>query len=807
MCRDLSKFEHTESLPKKLKQVLGLAPSSSLGLLDVVPAVGTLCVALPMYVATAFPSVPGGDSGELIAEACKAKGGVAHPPGYPLYLLLLQAAFKLEVLDGLTPAYIANVENALFAAVAAASITHFVYLYTNKANAFAAIASGLMFAFAPLTWEYAAGAEVFALNNMLLAVLFVLCAVFKRSHSIFAASVGALICGLALSNQHTAILYEVPMIAWMLWHGRYVFRWYHIFCMGMLFVAGLTPYVHLMHESETPSRGSWGNASSWIGLLRHLVREEYGTFKLSPITSTNLTETPWERGLLYLQDAREQFVGIGFILALLGLWRAEGPADETSRPLTDSSAPSTTTRPASTEPTTATPEQRALDDLLLLTFLHYLVCFNSLANLPLYIPLTRSIHSRFWMQPNMVIAMFLGIGLARMQGNVVRSLPSFLPTWTSRFVVIASSLGLVGLQMSTHYPQSNHSKSGVVISSYGNALLDTLPPNSVLLSYTDINWNSVRYLQECEKKRPDVTHLNFQLMPYSWYSRQHDLYPGITFPPLIQGVSTERGSKGFEQLTRRFVMQNMYALNMYLDLHAVNESALGKDGYYNGFYVTPHGMLWKIHEQKKMPTYSTWNKESKALFRMYNQSFALAHSAKYPTGSWEYVARKIYFDGLYQKALHSLQYWIDRTAKKGKDVTYDDLDGYMFGLRDIVKALNGIYHIALPAQCVTYPRKDIVKNLALTYVRYHGALVLAERQPARDLPISKQLVHDVKVEAVRISNEFLELSPKDKDIEVFQTFVDTVDNPEATAAEASAKKVKKTKKKKARPHQVVEEEL
>ncbi|RHY28945.1 hypothetical protein DYB32_005577 [Aphanomyces invadans] len=608
-------------------KVLGLGPSSSLGLLDVVPAVGTLCVALPMYVATAFPSVPGGDSGELIAEACKAKGGVAHPPGYPLYLLLLQAAFKLEVLDGLTPAYIANVENALFAAVAAASITHFVYLYTNKANAFAAIASGLMFAFAPLTWEYAAGAEVFALNNMLLAVLFVLCAVFKRSHSIFAASAGALICGLAL----------------------------------------------------------------------------------------------------------------------------EGPADETSPPLTDSTTPSTTTRPASTEPT-ATPEQRALDDLLLLTFLHYLVCFNSLANLPLYM-------------------------------------------------------------------------SGVVISSYGNALLDTLPPNSVLLSYTDINWNSVRYLQECEKKRPDVTHLNFQLMPYSWYSRQHDLYPGITFPPLIQGVSTERGSKGFEQLTRRFVMQNMYALNMYLDLHAVvchcdisidpvtcRTERIGtgqrrvlqwvlrdaardavEDPRAEKVVIVPRGHR-DADPVPRMPTYSTWNKESKALFRMYNQSFALAHSAKYPAGSWEYVARKIYFDGLYQKALHSLQYWIDRTAKKGKDVTYDDLDGYMFGLRDIVKALNGIYHIALP-------------NLALTYVRYHGALVLAERQPARDLPISKQLVHDVKVEAVRISNEFLELSPKDKDIEVFQTFVDTVDNPEATAAEASAKKVKKTKKKKARPHQVVEEEL
>ncbi|KAF0698386.1 Aste57867_10988 [Aphanomyces stellatus] len=786
---------------------------SSLGPLDVLPALGTLCVAFPLYAATAFPSVAGGDSGELVAEACQAKGGIAHPPGYPLYLLLVQAALKLEW-ENFTPAYIANLENALFAAIAASCITHFVYLYTNKTYGYASIAAGLMFAFSPLTWEYAAGAEVFALNNMLLTMLFVLCAVFKRSSSVFAAFAGALICGLALSNQHTAILFEVPMIAWMLWHGRHVFRWHHVFFMGLLFVAGLTPYLHLMEVSKTPSKGSWGNATSWMGLLRHLVREEFGTFKLSPIKPTNLTETPLERGLIYLQDAREQFIGVGFILALIGLWRADNPDAANTPATTENATPASTQEAASPVPIAAAEpylgtslEQRSLDDLLLLTLLHYLVCFNALANLPLYVPLTRSIESRFWMQPNIVIALFLGIGFARVHANIKKNTPSWFPSWSARSAIITFTMVLVGSQIWTHYPASNHSKSGVVISSYGQALLDTLPQNAVLLSYTDINWNSVRYLQVCEKKRPDVTHLNFQLMPYSWFARQHDLYPGITFPPLIQGVNTERGSKGFEQLMRRFVMQNMYTLNMYMDLHAVNESALGKDGYYNGMYVTPHGMLWKIHEQKKMPTYSQWNKDSKTLFRMYNQSFALAHSAKYPVGSWEYVARKIYFDGLYQKALHSLQYWIDRTAKKGKDVTYDDLDGYMFGMRDIAKALNGIYHLALPAQCVTYPRKDIVKNLALTYVRYHGALVLAERQPERDLPISKQLVYDVKVEAVRISNEFLELSPNDKDIEVFQSFVDNVDNPEGPTEPAKTKKPKSGKKKKQRPHQVAEEEL
>jgi hypothetical protein len=46
--------------------------------------------ALAVYLATLQRGVPGGDSGELIASA--VTGGVAHPSGYPLFLLLARAA-------------------------------------------------------------------------------------------------------------------------------------------------------------------------------------------------------------------------------------------------------------------------------------------------------------------------------------------------------------------------------------------------------------------------------------------------------------------------------------------------------------------------------------------------------------------------------------------------------------------------------------------------------------------------------------------------------------------------------------------
>jgi hypothetical protein len=42
-----------------------------------------------VYLKTLYPSVAGGDSGELVAESCHL--GVSHPPGYPLFNMMVHA--------------------------------------------------------------------------------------------------------------------------------------------------------------------------------------------------------------------------------------------------------------------------------------------------------------------------------------------------------------------------------------------------------------------------------------------------------------------------------------------------------------------------------------------------------------------------------------------------------------------------------------------------------------------------------------------------------------------------------------------
>ena len=51
------------------------------------PSLVTFGVVFAIYWKTLMPSIPGGDSGELVAESCEL--GTAHPPGYPLYTILV----------------------------------------------------------------------------------------------------------------------------------------------------------------------------------------------------------------------------------------------------------------------------------------------------------------------------------------------------------------------------------------------------------------------------------------------------------------------------------------------------------------------------------------------------------------------------------------------------------------------------------------------------------------------------------------------------------------------------------------------
>src|SRR5947207_14665092 len=157
-------------------------------------------VALLLYCCTLAPTVTLTDSGELIVVAHGL--GVAHPPGVPLWVMLAHLA-SLVPLGNV--AVRINFSSALFAALASAMLTLVVaeliitasYLaaskrrkrgtkkteelgVTDRVVAAPALGAGLLMAFSRTLWSYATITEVYALNALLIVVIFFLILRWRR---------------------------------------------------------------------------------------------------------------------------------------------------------------------------------------------------------------------------------------------------------------------------------------------------------------------------------------------------------------------------------------------------------------------------------------------------------------------------------------------------------------------------------------------------------------------------------------------------------------------------------------------------
>ena len=122
-------------------------------------------------------------------------------------------ATKVLAFVGGSPAFRSNVVNSAFDTLCAILSFLAVETWTSQTDAydtFAAMGSAVMYAVSPLIWTYAMSSEVFAMNKYLASLLIYLAVRYlnwKRKNDLF---LGAFVCGLALTNQQTIILFEIP---------------------------------------------------------------------------------------------------------------------------------------------------------------------------------------------------------------------------------------------------------------------------------------------------------------------------------------------------------------------------------------------------------------------------------------------------------------------------------------------------------------------------------------------------------------------------------------------------------------------
>ena len=293
-----------------------------------------------LYVRTLAPTVLAADGGEFQFAAYLA--GIAHPTGYPLYLMLGWAwSHLLPVGD---PAFRMNLFSALWAALAVAALYLLAFYLLRRlrvlevcpalaqpAAALAAVTLGVSRIF----WSQAVAAEVYSLHAFLTVLVLFLALAWDGARGPQRerlATALALAVGLALAHHGTSLLL-LPGLAAFAWLRGASLRRLTVgraarllACLALpqllyLYIplrAPHTPYLSLPWDPNGPPLRLYEN--TWRGFLDFRLGKMFASeLRLGPESLARVASTG--------QFLLEQFTPIGVVLGVVGLlilvWKRE----------------------------------------------------------------------------------------------------------------------------------------------------------------------------------------------------------------------------------------------------------------------------------------------------------------------------------------------------------------------------------------------------------------------------------------------------------------------------------------------------
>ncbi len=274
-------------------------------------------VSFGFYCATLAPTITwehdGVDSGDLVTAAYVL--GIAHPPGYPVYVLLGKLFTFLPVGD---VAYRVNLMSALFAAISVAVLYLTLLLPEPETSDLCesiiiAATSALVLAFSHTFWSQALIAEVYGLNAFFVAVTVYLVALFSYTSNDKVLWVLFLTLGVSLGN-HLSISLFLPGVLFVVFRKGCprLTTW-----LGMagFFLLGLSVYVYLPLRAAHSPPINWGDPQTWSRFWWTVSAASYRGYAFAlPLVYLPGRVAAWVHMLL------QQFTWPGLALGLVGIW-------------------------------------------------------------------------------------------------------------------------------------------------------------------------------------------------------------------------------------------------------------------------------------------------------------------------------------------------------------------------------------------------------------------------------------------------------------------------------------------------------
>jgi MFS family permease len=258
----------------RARELRGASPAQSSRRTSALAALGVFLLLFAVYHATLVRTVVDQDSGELVAAAHVL--GIAHPTGYPLWVLLGRCFDFLPV--GGTSAYRVGLLSAVSTAAAGAIVTALAAGLTGAL--LPAILAGLAYGLWFPAWSQAVRAEVYGLTALLVALALAAFFAWERGRSPKALGWFALAVGFVAMHHRTAMLMIAPALiaAAVLTRPRSLRLYAGV---AGLFLAPFACYVYLPIRAAARPPLNWTDPITFDRFVDHVLATQYQHFAFS----------------------------------------------------------------------------------------------------------------------------------------------------------------------------------------------------------------------------------------------------------------------------------------------------------------------------------------------------------------------------------------------------------------------------------------------------------------------------------------------------------------------------------------------
>jgi hypothetical protein len=586
---------------------------------------------LLLYCWTLAPTVTLTDSGELIVVA---RGlGVAHPPGFPLWIILAHLASLVPFGN---VAVRINLASALFAALASAMLTLVVaelmmtasYLIGPKRRGKGAqrgkktpgyasgrkdedsgvgrllvlapaLGAGLLLGFSRTLWSYATIAEVYTLNTLLICAIFFLMLRWRRSimadrrrigapaenrhgapadaaHDVFLYA-AALVFGLALGVHHVSVALILPALAVIVYRTESLrfFRSRRLLYAALISVAALVAiYTYLpLAAAHTPVI-NWGTPRSLQEIWWHVTGRQYRVF-LS-FTPKMMGEQSLEFFRLLLREFGFSWLPLPLVFAFAGF------ASLFKR------------------------DRTTFWFLLLVVVADLAYAFNyEIAE----------DKDAYYLPTFFAIAIAAGFGI---RWSIQLTVSKPLLIGRTYLIAVIAALLLVAIEVTGNWPFNNR-RHYFIAHDYVENLLSAIEPDGLLLTSDWQVASPMLYAQEVEQRRRDAKVVDINLLRRSWYfDYLRHAYPGLiersrdkidTFVANLKDwerdpqsfatseALTQRINAAFEEMIRSIVTNENRVGPIYITRDVLLTDAAGRQlsrWITQNYQLVPQGLVFNL---------------------------------------------------------------------------------------------------------------------------------------------------------------------------------------------------------------------